>query len=151
MLLFRLITFPYSKKLDFSVLRNNWLIDQYNPATQLIIWRSIKQNNRLIVINRLIAHHTTRRQRRFDSVRLSFLWQSFVYMFEKFSEHNRRRSKMVEADTIRQKFQMRFEFPNRNRVTNDDITNHSKIVFESCCVKGAYAYSQFKPAFHSSF
>ncbi len=60
-------------------------------------------------------------------------------MFEKSSEHNRICSKMVEADVIRQKFQMQFELPNHNRVANDDITimNRSQIVAESRCVNGA--------------
>ncbi len=68
----------------------------------------------------------------------SFFFFGFVYMIQKSSEHNRRRSKIVEADVIRQKFQMRFELPNRNRVANDDVTiiNCSQIVFESCCVNG---------------
>ncbi len=59
-----------------------------------------------------------------------------VYMIQKSSRHNRRCSKIVEADVIRQKFPMQFELPNRNRVANDDITitNRSRIMFESRCV-----------------
>ncbi len=47
---------------------------------------------------------------------------------------------MVKADATRQKFQMRFELPNCNRVVNDDamITNCGQIMFESHCVNGAY-------------
>ncbi len=43
---------------------------------------------------------------------------------------------MVEADAIRQKFQMRFELPNRNRVANYDIaiTNRSRL---DLCLNGA--------------
>ncbi len=55
------------------------------------------------------------------AVRLSLQWQSFVYMFKKSSEHDRRCSKIVKADAIRQKFQMWFELLNRNWVVNDDV------------------------------
>ncbi len=76
-------------------------------------------------------------------VHLSFLWQFFVYMFKKSSEHSQRRSsKMVKADAICQKFQMRFELPNHNRVANDDdiITNHVWITlceqgYRVCCLE----------------
>ncbi len=38
----------------------------------------------------------------------------FVYMIQKSSEYNQRCSKIVEADVIRQKFQMQFELLNPN-------------------------------------
>ncbi len=46
--------------------------------------------------------------------------------------------KVVEAETICQKFQMQLELPNRNRVANDDVTimNCSQIAAELCCVNG---------------
>ncbi len=60
-------------------------------------------------------------------------------MIQKSSKHNQRCSKIVEADTIHQKFQMRFELPKRNRIASDDVTimNHPGIAAESCCVNGA--------------
>ncbi len=68
------------------------------------------------------------------AVRLSFLWQSFVYMFKKSSEHNWRHSKMVEADAIRQKFQMWLEL--QILIELQTILSQSQIVAESPWVDG---------------
>ncbi len=57
----------------------------------------------------------------------------FVYVIKKSSEHNQRRPKIVEADVIRQKFQMRFELRIAIESRNSDvtITNRSQIAAES--------------------
>ncbi len=44
-----------------------------------------------------------------ETVWQRFFLFCFVYMIQKSSEHNRRCSKIVEADVIRQKFQMQLE------------------------------------------
>ncbi len=56
----------------------------------------------------------------------TILFFGFVYMIQKSSEHNWRRSKIIKADAIYQKFQMQFELSNRNRVAIDNVTiiNH---------------------------
>ncbi len=64
------------------------------------------------------------------AVHLSFLWQSFVYMFKKCSEHNRRRSKMVKADAIRQKFQVGLNF--RIEIKLRTMMSRSRITAKLC-------------------
>ncbi len=62
---------------------------------------------------------------------------SFIILVALFCLHVRKilraQPKVVEADLIRQKFQMWFKLPNRNRVANDNvtITNCSQIAIES--------------------